>query len=887
MEHNNRFRWRRLPLLILGFLALAVFLGKGAFDFYWYYQVKWQTLALVVETEEGKTVDVFITPQRTLDGRLVLPVRQIKGDAAKIGLAKGDIIFEVDGKSVTRWDDTLTRRTPDGVTFTVMRQITPSQVHLQLLGARGAPEFLASFTIPPHTFYLWIAFGILGLSMLVVGILVYLKSATQPATLLLLMGIVLTLPMEIVIPNLPHFKEDIAVYLIGFVIGTTVTLFVSFSFHFLLIFPQKKRIMEKLGKAVYLIIYLPSIAYFLTILVTYATVGMGGLEGKAGAIIEGKTGAIIGGIITSSMGLYGIFGFIALRHSYKTATSPIVKGQTRTLLFGFRIGLFVPAIIILCVTILLILKISPPRIILLGIFLTPALLLALPTSFGYAILKQGMLDVGFVLARSMSYLAITAIAIGIYLGLVIGVGKGLLALTDASSQTFTIGATLLVAVLFAPLQGWTRRAIDRRFHRERYDAQELLAQFSRDLPSMMELSDILSALTERLTSALYPRSLSILLPSASGKEFIVAETTGDAPKANPLRIDDSGLIKQLQETRRPFICYQLDSVSESLTENDIALLQSQETVLCVPMLVQDRLVGVLNLGFKLTDSPYNREDLRLLTTVAGNAAIAVENARLSNQKVEQERMQEELNRARQIQLAILPRTPSIESIEIASFCEPATEVGGDYYDFVNPPSVREEKVENDGGLGFAIGDVTGHGMAAALLVSMAHSCLHATTRKSASVEEVMSAMNAMVFSVGERERLMQMTFSYSIINPHKQHLQFASAGHLPPYHYISTTDTLKAIEHGAFPLGVLQKIDYPSQIVPITPGDRLIYYSDGLIEALNETEEFYGFERFEASIRQNIQEPVEAMLKLILKDVRNYCGDVPQEDDMTLVIIAL
>jgi sigma-B regulation protein RsbU (phosphoserine phosphatase) len=190
-------------------------------------------------------------------------------------------------------------------------------------------------------------------------------------------------------------------------------------------------------------------------------------------------------------------------------------------------------------------------------------------------------------------------------------------------------------------------------------------------------------------------------------------------------------------------------------------------------------------------------------------------------------------------------------------------------------------------LGFAIGDATGHGMAAALLVSMAHSCLHATTRKGASVEEVMAAMNAMVCSVGARERLMRMTFAYSIINPRERYLQFANAGHLPPYHYAAATDTLKAIEHGAFPLGILQNIDYPTQIVPLAPGDRLIYYSDGFIEAFNDAEELYGFERFEASIRQHIREPVETMLEMMLANVRSYCGDVPPVDDMTLVIITL
>jgi len=888
MEQTKRFKWKRLPLLILGLLALAGFLGKAALELHRFYQVKWQPLALAIETEAGKMVDVFIDQKRTLDGRLVLLVKHIKGDAGNVGakqgassLAKGDVIFEVNGEQMTHWDDALTKRTAEGVTFTVMRQGTRQQVHLQLRGARGAPEYLASFRISTQTFYLRFVLGTLGLSMLGMGLLVYLKSETQPATLMLLTGIVLTGIWITSFIKDEDFLATIIVVLVG--------LCMSLLLHFLLIFPQKKKIVEKFGRAVYFI-YLPSIV-LLVLFLSYPTLDE---ESIAFAII------MIYSLLLPL--LYIILGFIALLHSYKKATSPVIKGQTRTLLFGFGVALLTPILIyVFGIFSGLVLKKIPPDAIFLPI---PAFLLAIPLSFGYAILRQGMLDVNFVIKKSVSYLAITVMAVGLYLGIVMGVGKGLLALAGGASQTLTIGATLLVAVLFAPMRSWTRRVIDSKFYRQRYDAHELLAQFSRDLPSMMELPDILSALTERLTSALYPRSLSILLPSTSGEEFIVAETIRDAPRANLLKSDESGLIKQLQETRQPFVCYQLEAVSQSFTEADIALLQSQETVLCVPMLIQDRLAGILNLGFKRSELPYNSEDLTLLRTVAGNAAIAVENARLSAQKAEQERMQEELDRARQIQLAILPETPSIEGFEIASFCEPATEVGGDYYDFVPLPPVQEGQVELDGRfggttpeqqlgtppaqqLGFAIGDATGHGMPAALLVNMAHGCLHATTRKGASVEEVMESMNAMVYSVSARERLMKMTFAYSIINPHERHLQFSNAGHLPPYHYAAATDTLRIVEHGDFPLGVRQSITYTTQTVPIAPGDRLIYFSDGFIEAFNEAGELYGFERFEASIQRHIREPVEEMLKLMLTDVQSYCQDAPQEDDMTLVIIAL
>jgi len=242
---------------------------------------------------------------------------------------------------------------------------------------------------------------------------------------------------------------------------------------------------------------------------------------------------------------------------------------------------------------------------------------------------------------------------------------------------------------------------------------------------------------------------------------------------------------------------------------------------------------------------------------------------------EQERMERELEVARIVQMTILPdHVPPYPDLSIATYWQPAKELGGDYYDLV-PISDRA--------LGVAIGDVSGHGVAAGILASMAKSCLFTQLRRSAKVEEVMFAMNNMVFEVFRKKLLM--SFLYTVIDLDSLKLTLANAGHMSPYHFLTGTAELRSIENPAYPLGVRKNSEYPAQEVKLERNDALILYSDGIVEAANSRGEQFGFERLEALLRGYGACPAGELKEHIVKGVDGFCDGQPKTDDTTLIVI--
>lgn len=242
---------------------------------------------------------------------------------------------------------------------------------------------------------------------------------------------------------------------------------------------------------------------------------------------------------------------------------------------------------------------------------------------------------------------------------------------------------------------------------------------------------------------------------------------------------------------------------------------------------------------------------------------------------ERERMQRELEVAKIIQMAILPdRVPPYPNLSIATYWQPAKELGGDYYDFI-PISERA--------LGIAIGDVSGHGVAAGILASMAKSCLFTQSNRSATVEEVMFAMNNMVFEVFRKKLLM--TFLYSVIDLENFELTLANAGHLSPYHFRTASSELRAIEEPAYPLGVRKNLQYTAQRVSLEADDTLVLYSDGVVEAVNSEAEQFGFERLECLLQRHGTCSTGELKEHILRAVDTFCNGQPRTDDTTLIVI--
>lgn len=244
---------------------------------------------------------------------------------------------------------------------------------------------------------------------------------------------------------------------------------------------------------------------------------------------------------------------------------------------------------------------------------------------------------------------------------------------------------------------------------------------------------------------------------------------------------------------------------------------------------------------------------------------------------ERERQRVELETASEIQSSILPDLPpSLNGVEIAASYLPATEVGGDFYDVL---------ALDDGRLAVAVGDVAGHGVSSGLVMSMAKSALSVQVTFNPEVDAVFKTLNRMVYQ-GARRRMLT-TLCYSLIDPKRHELTFASAGHIYPYR-VSAKGDVEGLTTSSYPLGVRQEISVDVRVASLEPGDTVFLLSDGLVEAHPEgSEEAFGFERLEKSLQENAGKPPAALRDGVLVDVENFVGRSPWEDDLTVVALRL
>src|ERR1051325_2622236 len=243
--------------------------------------------------------------------------------------------------------------------------------------------------------------------------------------------------------------------------------------------------------------------------------------------------------------------------------------------------------------------------------------------------------------------------------------------------------------------------------------------------------------------------------------------------------------------------------------------------------------------------------------------------------IERERVKAEIDAANRIQAALLPLdAPSISGASFASHYRAATEIGGDYFDFLT--------LQN-GEIGIAFGDVSGHGLTSGIVMAMAKAALLVQVGVDPTPREVMNVLNDIVIKTAPKRILM--TFFFGILDPSTQQLRFSSAGHLDPYVY-RAGGRLEALSSWGFPLGVRRRDPFREHAVVFTAGDRLILYSDGLIEAVDDDGNPFGFDRFEQVLRDCGKKSAEEIKKTLLQSIRKFTRNRPPEDDQTLVVVS-
>jgi sigma-B regulation protein RsbU (phosphoserine phosphatase) len=294
-------------------------------------------------------------------------------------------------------------------------------------------------------------------------------------------------------------------------------------------------------------------------------------------------------------------------------------------------------------------------------------------------------------------------------------------------------------------------------------------------------------------------------------------------------------------------------------------------------------MGIISLGPKLSEEPYSNTDMRLLHAVASQTGLALENARLT-ESIRREiaaraRVNRELEIAREVQERLFPQSlPSVDGLDYAGYCRPQQEVGGDYYDFLLAKGVD---------LGFAVGDVSGKGIAASLTMASLQASLRTQAMQpSGGPAQVVSLMNNLVYDASAPNRYA--TFFYGQYNSQTRMLTYVNAGHNAPVVWREAgqnTEKIVRLTQGGTVLGLFPGAAYQEGCMQLAPGDVLVAYTDGISEAMDGKDEEWGEDRLVEAICECRGLASREMIWHVLERVDAFTAGAAQHDDMTLVIL--
>jgi len=313
-----------------------------------------------------------------------------------------------------------------------------------------------------------------------------------------------------------------------------------------------------------------------------------------------------------------------------------------------------------------------------------------------------------------------------------------------------------------------------------------------------------------------------------------------------------------------------DSRFTNLSDDEFPI----NSILCAPLKTKGKLIGVLNVFNKMSEIGFTSDDKRILSIIATQSAQVVENARLYGEELALKRIEEELQFASEIQSNLFPNSnPQIAGYDIAGKSIPAKEVGGDYYDFIK---INDDKVA------ICLGDISGKGMPAAMLMSNLQATLRGQALFTSSAGECVYRANKLLYGSTDKQKFA--TLFYSILDSKNDTFQFSNAGHDPPILTNSKGKILRLTKGGTV-LGFMEEFQFEEDSISLKSGDTVVIYSDGVTEAMNENEEEFGENKLMSIVKNGTQENAVSTISNIFNSVKEHVKNNPQSDDITAVVI--
>jgi len=400
-----------------------------------------------------------------------------------------------------------------------------------------------------------------------------------------------------------------------------------------------------------------------------------------------------------------------------------------------------------------------------------------------------------------------------------------------------------------------------------------LSKASSELLAQRPLNEVLEMVVGLVYEIAAPDRCAVLLLQGDPPELRTAASRGlsSAEGERVISRTIAGLVLEQQQSVLTIDA----SVDDRFLDAASVMTQNIRSAMCVPLWNNKQVIGLIYVDTQGEAQRFSKNDLEALTLVANVAAVKIDNVRLFQQEQRMKEIERELRAAARIQQRLLPaEPPSVPGYELCGYNKPCFEVGGDYFDHL----LRDERT-----LAIALGDVSGKGMGAALLMASIQASLHAHASTSATVEQLVSQLNRAVCRSSEPEKFS--TFFYGEIDVAAGSLRFCNAGHNPPLLIRAAGGAVELLGGGGMILGFEPDVEYTTHETRLEPGDLVVAYSDGVTESVNLADEEFGEQRLIDVVRSCSGIPLQQVLRRIDDAVAAFVGDADPFDDYTLLLL--
>lgn len=470
--------------------------------------------------------------------------------------------------------------------------------------------------------------------------------------------------------------------------------------------------------------------------------------------------------------------------------------------------------------------------------------------------------------------------------------------------------TLAVFVLFHRLAShYLFPRLERYFAPAHYDERRILFDLGQEARTATDVDHLYRLIIKTVGAALQTESVAIFVQDDVADAFVCR--VSDLPdedaavresSAAPLTLArEAFVIRRLRNLRTPMDVGPQDfelwrrafqsasAAARETREVEQQVLEQIQARLLLQIMTRDQIVGLLSLGPRKGGHAYSAADKEMLMSVASQLALIIENAKLAERMVAEERLRRELALAAEVQRGLLPsQPPPSASLELAGFCQPARGVGGDYYDFLSLPN---------GQTGITIADVSGKGISAALVMSNVQASLRSQTMVNTNgkptpevLADLVAGMNRLLCH--STSDATYVTFFYAQFDEGTRQLSYVNAGHnppfllrLPPAGTVQGRHNCLSLAAGGLAIGLFDQSRYEPETIQMYSGDLLIAYTDGVTEALNPAEEEFGEQRLQDALAAVAHLATDQARDQIVAQIQTWCAGAPQHDDLTFLIL--